>query len=115
MRVAFFFMGHGKSGTITDASVAVILWPIRLQCVAVWFHLASLLCHVYLTLCELNSEVHKIRLTLDFPERYSCVIRGVYVLDQLRKGWATVWTWQQKGNSPTPAVVLAHNLNDFSE
>jgi len=29
------FIGHGETGTISKASVAVMLWPIRLQCFGV--------------------------------------------------------------------------------
>lgn len=57
---------------------AVILSPIRFQCVQVWIS-AGLprTQNKQLTIAEINSALRKRRLALDFPERNYCVSRGV--------------------------------------
>lgn len=50
--------------------------------------------HVCLTQRKLYSDLHEIRLAVDFSVRNSCVIRGVCVLSRLEE----VWTWRQEGN-----------------
>lgn len=43
---------------------AVILGPIRRQCVGVWISAGlSFNIHIYLVICILNSDLHKIRLS----------------------------------------------------
>ena len=56
---------------------AVMLRPIRFQCVGVWISAGfPMNIDVYLTACVLHSDLSKIGLEPDIPQRNYCVRRG---------------------------------------
>jgi hypothetical protein len=65
----------------TTCGGAVVLWPIRLQCVGVW--ISTGLSGVQLTIPILNSDVCKIRRTPHLPELNHYVRRKASVLKKV--------------------------------
>jgi len=65
---------------VYTAGGTVILRPIRRQCVGVCFSTRLLLTHIYLIIRVVNSDLLKIRLAPELPERSYCVSRRMSLL-----------------------------------
>lgn len=56
---------------------AVSLCPTRFQCVGVWIFWTAVRERIFLTVCVFSSDLRKIRLASDLPERNCCASSGV--------------------------------------
>jgi hypothetical protein len=58
---------------------AVTLPPVRFQCIGVWFSAGLSCMYTHNWPCILSSDLRRIRLALNLPERYCCASRGVSI------------------------------------